>query len=191
MTEDIHTPGGPLAAQIPALLPLLRAYVRLNVNAELRANESCSDIVQSLCKDLLEADTPLVQSDPQAQRAWLWVVVRNKVRDRIRFLHRQRRDRRRMVPLADEGPGDALGLYSRIGSPSQCAQAAELAAQFESAFEAMSHEDRELVTLSRIVGLSNRELAAQFGMTPANVSMRIHRALFAFTETWRKGDRES
>jgi RNA polymerase sigma factor (sigma-70 family) len=180
------TSGASLAAILPTLLPVLRAYVRLNVNAELRAYESSSDIVQSLCREILAAaGTPSV-AEPDALRGWIWVVVRNKVRDRLRYLHRQRRDCRREVPLAEEGDREATGLYSRMATPSQCAQAHEFASRFEGALASMSRDDRELVTLSRVVGLSNREIAKHLGITPANVSMRIHRALLRFAEQWRK-----
>ena len=40
-------------------LPRLRAFIRLRTNQAIRARESCSDLVQSVCREVLEEQRKL------------------------------------------------------------------------------------------------------------------------------------
>ena len=63
-----------LEAALARLLPRLRAFVRLNVDAALRAKESCSDLVSSVCREVLENKDRVEYRGDEALRAWLGSV---------------------------------------------------------------------------------------------------------------------
>ena len=64
---------------------------------------------------------------------------------------------------------------------SQLASANELSERMERAFDQLSEEHREVIALSRIVGLSHAEIAAQLGRSEGAVRMLLSRALVAYT----------
>ena len=78
-------------------LPQLRAFVRLRVGPDLRVRESESDIVQSVCRELVEDWDDLDYRGEEAFRGWLFTAALSKVREKARFHGRQRRDKGREV----------------------------------------------------------------------------------------------
>lgn len=166
-------------ALIAAHLPALRAFVRLNVDSFLRERESCSDLVQSVCKDLLGRHGTFEWRDPRAFRNWLYTAVLNKIRDHERWFHAEKRDPAREVRLDDAG--DLARCYSSVLSPSQHAIAKERAELLERAFERMPESYREVLTLSRILGQSHEEIAESLGKTATNVRVLLCRALARLT----------
>lgn len=183
MSSASDPPRHPLQrADVEALLqrhlPLLRAFVRLNVDAELRLRESCSDLVQSVCGQLLEHGAGAEFIDERRMRAWLMTAVLNKIRDRHRHWQAERR---RDTPLPGYSHDELASCYDSIASPSQHAIAAEHAARIERAFDGLPEQYREMITLSRLAGLSNAEIAAHLGKTEANVRMLLSRALAKLT----------
>src|SRR5215510_13975884 len=63
-------------------LPRLRAFVRLNCGAALRARESASDLVQSACRDVLANLDGFRWEGEPAFRSWLYTAAARKVADR-------------------------------------------------------------------------------------------------------------
>jgi RNA polymerase sigma factor (sigma-70 family) len=49
--------------------------------------------------------------------------------------------------------------------------------RFEAAFQKLSPEQQEFITLSRIVGFSHAEIAQRSGMTETAARQAVHRAL--------------
>lgn len=166
-----------IEALLLRFLPRLRAFVRLRIDGALRQRESCSDIVQSACREVLEhAGTYRYQGEEQF-RAWLFKAALNKILERRRFLLAQRRDARR-----DAGGGDLdlADLQMELQSPSQMAIAGELAGEMEAAFDRLPEDYREVITLTRIVQLSHAEAAQQMGRSEGAVRMLLSRALLAY-----------
>ena len=157
-------------------LPVVRAYVRLNVDAELRAHESCSDLVQTVCREVLTNADRLDYRDERSFKGWLFTVVLNKIRDRHRYWKAAKRTRDREQAL-DGTQGAFHELYASIATPSAIVARGELEATLEAAFDAMPPRYREVITLSRIAGLTNEEIAQRLGITNANARMLLSRAL--------------
>ena len=160
-------------------LPRLRAFVRLNVDPLVRARESCSDLVQSVCREVLANLGDLQDRGPQAFRSWLFAWTLNKIRDRRKFHLAEKRSPAREVALTN-GSGSGAGAepcYASAFSPSQQAIARETAERLEAAFDRMPDSYREILALSRIAGLSHAEIATRTGMSTGNVRVTLHRAL--------------
>ena len=158
----------------------LRAFVRLQVDPRLRVRESHSDIVQSICREVLE-DLPGFEYRGEGSfRAWLFTAALNKVRQKGEFHRAQRRDVAREV-RAEQGDDDktsvGAGLYASLcslePSPSQHAIAHEQAARIERAMDKLPPDHRNVLLLARIVGLSHREIATRVGRSEMAVSTLV------------------
>jgi RNA polymerase sigma-70 factor (ECF subfamily) len=168
-----------LDALLIRYLPRLRAFVRVRVNAMVRQRESCSDLVQSVCREVLAGASGFRWQGEGPFRAWLFRTALNKILERTRSMTQQKRDVRRESPGSDADYG---GLAGHDPTASQLAQAAELRERMERAFDLLGEEYREVIALSRIVGLSHAEIAEQMGRSEGAVRMLLSRALVAYTE---------
>jgi len=173
--------GDPLAVQtlIRRHLPALRAFVRLRVNRFLRARESDSDVVQSVCGELLRQLDQFEYRGETQFRNWLYVAVLNKVRQKEKYYRAEKRDPAREARLQATDAGDQLlmNCYESFYTPSQLAMAREQTALVEAAFDQLPDHYREVITLAKIVGLSQEELAATMGRTVPSARNLLARAL--------------
>lgn len=98
-------------------------------------------------------------------RAWLFTIARRLLIDHVR--------RERPVwdapDVADQAPAS--------GSPESHAEARESLERLEGALAALPSSLREVVLLSRLVGLRADEIAEVTGSTPGAVRVALHRAL--------------
>lgn len=159
-------------------LPRVRAFVRLRMDPGMRAREASCDLVQSVCRELLQQQDRFELRDEVAFRAWLFTTALNKIRDRHRYWHRQRRDIAREEAPAASVDGDALyEEYGTLMTPSMQAIAHEEAERLEACFDELPDDYREVVTLARVVGLPHAEIAEQMGRSVGAVRMLLGRAL--------------
>lgn len=162
-----------LATLLERHLPRLRVFVRLQVGARLRAQESCSDLVQSVCRELLAGVDGFEYRGEEQFRNWLFVAALNKIRQHDRYHHAEMRDPARRQPL-----DDALSeAYASSLSPSRRAIAREDIARLEAAFDQLPEHYQQVITLSRIVGLSQEAVAREMGRTVPSVRNLLNRAL--------------
>ena len=174
---------GALDALIAAHLDDLRAYVRLQVDPQFRARESCSDVVQSVCRNMLEDLSDFEYRGKGAFRAWLFAAALNKVRQKREFHRAQKRDVAREVRAGEEDDSRApvrAGLYASLcspePSPSQHAIAHEQAERIERAMDKLPEDYREALLLARVVGLSRQEMADRMGRSESAVRTLLTRA---------------
>ena len=158
-------------------LPQLRAFVRLRMDGAFRARESSSDLVQSVCRELL-ADKGAFTWRGEAQfRGWLFTAALNKIREKQRYHRRERRDiARELTPVSAYDPM-VLQTYAGLASPSAAAVANERAAAIEAAFDRLPEEYREVVTLARLAGLPHAEVAERMHRSVGAVRQLLGRAL--------------
>lgn len=164
-------------------LPALRAFVRLRMGPTLRAKESAGDVVQSCCREILEhLDRYRVRGHENFRR-WLFTTALRVVRNKAKFWQRERRDAGREARHPDPGEsasGAAFSdCYRTLVTPSREVLAKEEIERFERAFDGLSDEHREVISLSRIVGLSHQEIAQQMERSEAATRQLLHRALAA------------
>jgi RNA polymerase sigma-70 factor, ECF subfamily len=166
-----------LARLLNRHLPSVRAFVRAHMGAQLRARESMSDIVQSVCRELLTHQDRFQYPDEQGFQAWLFTTARRKIANRARDLDREKRDAGREVGGLGESGIAALGAaYARISTPSGKALLAEEIARLEAAIDQLPEEQREVITLAHLVGLSRAEIGVQMGRSEEAVRSLLHRA---------------
>lgn len=161
-------------------LPDLRAFVRLRAGPLVRAQESNSDLVQSVCREVLEHADLFQHGTGNAFRHWLFTTALRKILNRHDFYRAQKRDALREVALDATGADRDALLYDRyrsFSSPSRAIVLREEMERVELAFEQLSEEQREVVTLAHIVGLSRREIADQLGKSEGAIRVVLHRAL--------------
>jgi len=177
-------------------LPSLRAYVRLRAGAVIRRHESNSDLVQSVCRDVLENMDHFRYPGEAAFRAWLYATALRKIADRAEYWKAAKRDAAREAvgaPAGGHAPsaaddGRLLDVYrSSFSSPSRAAMGREALDRIEQAFEKLPDDYREVIVLSRVVGLSRAEVAEQMGRSEASVRNLVSRALAELAEHLQSG----
>lgn len=166
-------------------MPELRAFVRLRAGEALRQRESTSDLVQSTCREVLSHLDRFQFPDDTAFRRWLFVTAQRKIADRVDHHLAQKRAAAREERLASDGGAYDESLatcYRRFSSPSHRALVRDEIEQIERAFDGLTEEQREVVTLAHVVGLSRAQIAEQLGKSENAVRIVLHRALARIAE---------
>lgn len=158
-------------------LPAVRAFVRSHMSQKLRAKESSSDIVQSVCRELLTHQDRFRHPSEGAFAAWLFTTARRKIQNRLRDFDRHKRDVDRERPDADLDLAVVGSAYARFSSPSASMMRREEIERLEGALEQLRPEHREVLTLAHLAGLSRAEIAAQIGSTEEGVRSMLYRAM--------------
>jgi len=160
----------------------LRAFVRLRTGPELRQRESSSDLVQSVCREILEQAHRFQHPSESAFRRWLYTTALRKISDRADHWRTQKRDAGREQPFPSQGEVGLLMRYGSFSSPSQHAMVREEVERVERAFEQLSDEQREVITLAHVAGQSRAEIAEQMGRSEGAVRVLLHRSLARLAE---------
>lgn len=165
-------------ALLERYLHRLRAFIRLRMHAKLRSYESCSDLVQSVCREVLTAQDRFEYRGEAAFRSWLFTTALRKISRRARHLSAQGRDRDRQVLAADLPDYEQLMQgAAHDPSPSAAAIASEAAERMELAFDRLPEHYREVITLARIAALPVREVALAMQRNEGSTRMLLNRAL--------------
>jgi RNA polymerase sigma factor (sigma-70 family) len=160
-------------------LPALRAYVRARLGPGLAAHESASDVVQSVCRELVAEHRDLDYRGDAAFRGWLFSAALHKI-----WQHdRHRRAKKRAGPEPKPGTtseGEARSLldgYAHLVTPSREVSAREQVSTVEQALAALTDSDRELIALAKIANLPHAEIAARTGRSEEACRQALRRAL--------------
>jgi RNA polymerase sigma-70 factor (ECF subfamily) len=170
-------------------LPELRAFVRLRTGEALRSRESTSDLVQSTCREVLANMERFQFPNGNAFKRWLFTTAHRKLADRADHWGAAKRGGGREEPLTTpSGDEDArlLACYQRFSSPSHRALVQDELERIERAFDKLTEEQRELITLAHVAGLPRSEIAEQVGKSEAAVRVALHRALARLAEVVRE-----
>lgn len=170
----------------------LRRYLQVRMPRELRALESCSDLVQSVFREAwTKRDGARFESHARFL-GWLFEFAKHKLQDRVRYWRAARRDSRRVAPLDDGASGTREpSVFASLGSPSGMAMSAEAEALVERAFEALSDDHQEVLSLIHFAELSAQEAGQIMGGREAGaIRSLLNRARIALsTELERLGFR--
>jgi RNA polymerase sigma-70 factor, ECF subfamily len=154
----------------------LRAYVRLHLGPALRAREGASDVVQSVCREVLEHVDRFRYGGEAGFKHWLYATALRRILDKEDFHTAQRRDVRREARVDASGASALLAAWS-LPTPSSLAQAREELQRLERTFDRLSESHREVIVLSRLIGFSHQEIAERLGTTEGAARVALHRAL--------------
>ena len=132
------------------------------------ALEHGSDATQEALIQVLR-DLPGLR-DPSRLRGWVRTIA---AREAVRVARRARREPPLSDPLADlPAPGDPA-----------------LAASVRDVLASLAPEQRAVLVLRDVEGLSEREAAAQLQVASGTAKSRLHRARAAFRMRWREESR--
>jgi RNA polymerase sigma-70 factor (ECF subfamily) len=161
----------------------LRAFVRLRSRSAggLRMRESESDLVQSICREVLSDLSRFEYRDAAGFRGWLYTLALNKVREKARYHAAERRTTRREQRPVEGRESRELPAYGAWFTPSEHAMGNEARERFEAAFDRLAEDHREVILLSRLVRLPHREVAERLGKSEVAVRSLLSRALVALS----------
>ncbi|MEZ5966752.1 MAG: RNA polymerase sigma factor [Planctomycetota bacterium] len=161
-----------------AHLQQLRAFVRLQSGRAVRQRESCSDLVQSVCREVLRDLADVQCRDEVAFRDWLYTVAKHKILHRVAYYAAQKRDARKEVAAArsDEDDRELLHAYARITTPSHDVSMREEVRRIEDAMDGLSDEERDIIVQARLLGHTHAQLAAELGKSEVAVRKMLSRA---------------
>ena len=173
-----------LEALLQRHLPGLEAFVRLRVGRAFGRREGASDVVQSACKDVILGVEGFRYGGPTGFRKWIYAIAARKVADKFAFHNAQCRDVGREATYGapfDGASQEASTLIAQLSgafaTPSQEFLGAEMLERLESALEKLEPDERDVVLLSRVAGLSRTEVAEEMGRTEGSVRNLLHRTL--------------
>ena len=159
----------------------LRGFVRLNCGPLVRAKESCSDLVQSVCREALLDLDKFEYRGEAAFRHWLFQRAHRKILRRNQFFKREKRDVRRETPSPggdnSVAEADLLDAYGLLCTPSMQVAGREAIERIESAVDQLPEAQREAVLLHRMVGMEYAEIAAQTGKSEGAIRTNVYRGL--------------
>ena len=164
---------------LQAHLPALQAFVRLKAGAMLLQRESCSDLAQSVCRDVLENAGRFRWGGEAEFRKWLFTTAMRKIADRAEHWRAGKREPGREQHVSEEQA--LLGCRS-FYTPSRQAMAREELAQVEAAFARLSPEKQDVILMARLMGLSHGQIAKDLGKTEGAVRTMLSRALAELAE---------
>jgi RNA polymerase sigma-70 factor (ECF subfamily) len=150
-----------------ALEQLLEQIAPLVHRFGLRMCRHAADAEDVLQDTLLSVADHLAEYEGRASLAsWVFMLARTACARRRRGLKNQ-------PHLPEEAAGEAASAES---SPEQAAGQKQLRAALERALAALSDEQREVLLLRDMEGLSAPEVAASLGLSVEAVKSRLHRA---------------
>jgi RNA polymerase sigma factor (sigma-70 family) len=169
----------PIEALLERHLEDLRTYVRRNMDAALEQHESSADIVQSICREVLQSRGNFVHQGDAAFRQWLLQVALHKLIDRRRFYRARTRDAGRHEPEPATGfdLDELARLAGSLRSPSGEASMREELGQLASALDALSEADRAIIRMIHLEGLTHSDVGDRLGCTAPQSRGRLFLAL--------------
>jgi RNA polymerase sigma-70 factor, ECF subfamily len=156
-------------------LPGLEAFVRLRMGAALRGMMTAPDVVQSVCREVLEDLGEFEFRGEAPFRHWLFVRAENKLREKHRYHHAGKRDQKKAMPMP-EGT-TAITAYRTLCTPSKDLEVREAMRRVEAAFDQLPDDYREAVTLHKLCGLSHAEIAERMQRSEGAVRNLVYRGI--------------
>lgn len=184
LIQKSRSDAASLEELVAGYLPTLRAFVRSRLRPELRLKESASDLVQSVCRELL-TEQSFEFRGAAAFRSWLFTAALNKIRDRDRFYRQHKRDMAREMSPAATGARHLLQGYSSVCTPSHQVSAAEQIAILEQAMDELEPDHRDVIAYARLAGMSAKEIAPLMDRNESAVYALLGRALVKLSEKLR------
>jgi RNA polymerase sigma-70 factor (ECF subfamily) len=167
-------------AALEALVRRHQAAVHRLARSLTSSEQAAEDVLQETFVTVLRrAETYRGEG---SVRSWLLTVAR-------RAAARHRRVRAGEPKAAEIVPLDALGLAAGWGddSPEMAAAAAEERGALRQALERLAEDDRSIIVLRDLEGLSGAEAADVLGLTPGAAKVRLHRARLKLMASLEKG----
>jgi len=182
----------------PALNQLCRVYgervrwmVRLRMGKELRSKLESMDLVQDVLVHALEGLGDFTYTNEGDFVRWLSKITQNVLRDNLDKMHAGKRDIRKEVRFGGYGLTTGDRLLGVPGprdttTPSAIMSKREDLAKLEKAIDGLKPEYREVIVLTKIEGLSYREIGNRLGKSADAVRMLVPSAMAELTTVFMR-----
>lgn len=160
-------------------LPGLRRFLRLHAGRLLLARESCCDLVQSVCLDVLENVARFRHGGEAGFRRWLYATARRKIADRYEYYRAAKRnvEREEPTPSCPQTDLELQASYRCFYTPSQQAAAREELGCAKEAFARLPADQQQVILYAKVFGLRRAEIAKEMGRSEGAVRVLLCRAL--------------
>ena len=161
----------------------VRRIVRLRMGRELRSKLDSMDLVQDVLIHALGGLGDFTYKNEGDFVRWLSKIAQNALRDHLDKLHANKRDIHKEIRLKSYGSTTGVGFAGPVNSttPSSIVSIKEDLDKLEKALDQLKSEYREVIVLTKIEGLSYKEIAEKFGKSIDAVGMLLSRAMVALT----------
>ncbi len=161
----------------------LMALISLRMSDRLKRRLDPEDVLQEVYMEALRGLDRFEHRGPGSFYAWLAAIAVNTIRTLEDHAGAAKRDVRRDVPLAVEDTSCPRGVLSPAAlaaaqtSPSQAAVRWEMFQIVCAAMEGISREERDVITLRYLQGLSTEETARTLALDPGKIYVLLSRGL--------------
>ncbi|HUU15635.1 MAG TPA: sigma-70 family RNA polymerase sigma factor [Sedimentisphaerales bacterium] len=167
----------------------VRWMVRFRMSKELRSKLESMDIVQDTLVHALHGLDGFTYKNEGDFVRWLSKIAENELRGSLRKLHADKRDIRKVVRLDDDRPttgGGYAGMPAPVDAttPSVIMSRKEDLDKLEKAIDKLRPEYREVIVLTKIEGLSYKEISGRLGKSNDAVRKLASRAIVALTSVF-------
>ena len=166
--------------------PRVLWIIRLRMGAELRSKLESVDLVQDVFLSALKDLGSFTYKTEGDFLRWLSRIAENRLRNQLQRLHANKRDIRKEVRLNGYRPTAEDSLVAALDAvdtrtPSAIMSKREELDKLAKAIDALRPEYREVIVLTKVEGLSYREIGDKLGRSADAARMLFSRAMAALT----------
>lgn len=169
----------------------VRWMVRFRMGKALRSRLESMDLVQDVFINAFGALEDFTYKNEGDFVRWLSKITQNALADNLDKLHAAKRDIRKEYHFSnrnsatDDMPGEVKGNIN-VTTPSVIISKREDLAKLEKAIDELKPEYRDVVVLSKIEGLSYKEIGKKLGKSPDAVRMLMPSAMAELTTVFMR-----
>ena len=165
--------------------------IRMRMGPELRTKMQSMDLVQDAFISALRSLDNFTYKNEGDFLRWVSKIAENRIRDNFDKIHANKRDARKEIPLNNNSSTSQDTFVGNSGpvdnaTPSLIMSKREDLNQLEKAMEKLKPEYREVITLTKIEGLTYKEAAKKMAKAPDAVRMLLSRAITALSQSFEK-----
>ena len=160
--------------------------VRLRMGRELRSKLESMDLVQDVLMSALKDLGNFTYKTEGDFLRWLSRIAENRLRGHLQRLHANKRDIRKEVQLVGYRPTAEDSVVAALDAvvtttPSAIMSKREELDKLAKAIDALKPEYRQVIVLTKIEGLSYREIGDKLGRSADAARLLFSRAMAALT----------
>ncbi len=169
----------------------VRRIIRLRMGKEIRPKLDSMDLVQDALLSALGGLGDFTYKNEGDFLRWLSRIAQNALRDNLDKLHAAKRDIRKEVRLDNYRPTTGAGFVGTPGpiestTPSVIMSKKEDLDKLEKAIDELKPEYREVIVLTKIEGLSYKEIGNRLSKSPDAVRMLVPSAMAELTTVFMR-----
>ena len=169
--------------------PRVRWMIRLRMGKELRSKLESMDLVQDTLINALSGLEDFTYKSEGDFVRWLSKISENELRRNLKRLRADKRDIRKEVRLDNNDP-TTVSAFVRTHEPIDAATPSVIMSRkedldkLEKAMDELKPEYREAIIITKIEGLSYKEISKRLGKSNDAVRKLVSRAIIALTNVF-------